>query len=171
MAGGRGLTKGRALAAAEVPAPAVLNIRQVKSVLAGITKAMRPAAASGLTAVAYSTSAVQLVWSDNSATELGFRVEYSADGIHWMLAGYVGADQTGCRVTGLQKGRRYSFRLSAYNLAGTSVASGAAKVMMPTRTPVGDATKPSQEADQDRTLNVLHVKAAMPGLPGDVRVA
>ena len=122
-------------------------------------------------ATPYSTSAVQLTWSYNSDTELGFRVEYSLNGRVWLLAGYVGADQTGCRVTGLLKGKAYTFRVSAYNLAGVTKQSATAKATMPKVNPTGPAAKPYSEADQDTVLNVLKVKTAAPGLPADLKVA
>jgi titin len=159
----------RGLLAGETPAPIVLDIRKVKTTFSGLTKSLTPDAATDLVATPYSTSAVQLTWTDNSETELGFRVEYSLNGRVWLLAGYVGADQTGCRVTGLQKGKAYTFRVSAYNLAGVTTKSATAKAGMPKVNPTGVA--PSTEEDQDTVLNVLKVKAVAPGMPAGLKVA
>jgi predicted phage tail protein len=162
LGGARGVASGAL-------APTVLDIRRVKNTLTGLTRSLAPAAATGLVARAYSNSAVQLVWEDNSDSELGFKVEYSLDGKHWLLGGYVGADQTGCRVTGLRAGRSYWFRVTAYNLAGVSAVSGVARLAMPMTTVASG--RPSNHPDQVGMLDVMHVKTAMPGVLGNLQVA
>jgi hypothetical protein len=116
---------------------------------------------------------VQLTWTDNSDAELGYRIEYSLNGRAWKLAGYVGADQTGCRVTGLAKGKTYTFRVSAYNLAGVTNRSATAKAATPKVPPAGDQAKPSFEKDQDTDLNVHRAKKNMaaPGLGMSLKAA
>jgi hypothetical protein len=136
-----------------------------------LSKDLTPDAPLDLTAVVYSLTGVQLTWTDASDSELGFKVEYSLNGRRWVNAGYVAADQTGCRVIGLQKGKQYQFRVSAYNLAGFSGRSATVKVAVPKAKPNGGFVLPSMEGDQDSVLNVVKVKDVMPGLPGNVRVA
>jgi titin len=146
-----------------------LNVDNVKTTMVGLTKSLVPDAATGLTARAYSTSAVQLTWNDNADNELGYRIEYSLNGKTWVLAGYAGADQTGCRLTNLAKGKAYTFRVTAYNLAGDAKKAATAKVILPAR--VAATAKPSTEDDQDTTLNVLKVKNVAPGLMASSKAA
>ncbi len=141
-----------------------LDVQNVKPAIPGLAKTLRPDPATGLTARAYSTSAVQLTWTDNADNELGYRVEYSPDGRHWSLAGYIAPDQTGCRVTGLTRAKAYWFRVTAYNFAGEAPKAAVAKGTVPLRPPTG--AKPSTDADQDTTLSVLRVKTVAPGLLG-----
>jgi hypothetical protein len=78
-------------------------------------------APTNLVASVASTSAITLRWSDNSAHELGYKVERSLDGLAWTPAVTTGPNMTSCSVTGLSFGTLYYLRVSSYNAAGTSV--------------------------------------------------
>ena len=82
-----------------------------------------PAAPSGLTAVAASTSQINLTWQDNSADEDGFRIERSADGVSFAQIAAVAEGATAYPVTGLNASTTYRFRVVAYNAVGDSIYS------------------------------------------------
>jgi peptidyl-Asp metalloendopeptidase len=85
-----------------------------------------PAAPSGLTAMAVSSSQINLGWADGSTTETGFKVERSADGVNFGLIATLGANVTGYSNTGLPASTLYTYRVRAYNGTGESANSNIA---------------------------------------------
>jgi hypothetical protein len=85
-----------------------------------------PAAPSGMTATAASSSAIDLSWTDGSNDELGFSVERSPDGTtNWVeIAALPGGAQSH-GDTGLEAATQYFYRVSAYNGNGSSGYSSA----------------------------------------------
>jgi len=83
---------------------------------------LKPArgAPSNLMAMAISSSAIDLLWKDNSDNEVGFRVERSDRQIFNLPA-----NQTTFSDTGLAKNRTYSYRVCAFNEAGSSCSNTA----------------------------------------------
>jgi len=80
-----------------------------------------PAAPSGLTANAQSTTQIQLTWTDNSSNEDGFKVERSATGSSgWAQIATVGAGVATYTDGGLTASTKYYYRVRAYNSAGNS---------------------------------------------------
>ncbi|HEY9172017.1 MAG TPA: fibronectin type III domain-containing protein [Verrucomicrobiae bacterium] len=88
----------------------------------GLTRisAIKPAAPSGPVATTVSSSAVKLVWADNSTTEQGFRIERSLDGVNFAEIRTVGSNITTLTDSGLTAGTPYFYRVRAYNASGTS---------------------------------------------------
>src|SRR5262249_24572170 len=90
------------------------------------TQAVPPAAPSNLTTAAASSSQINLSWSDNSANEDGFRLErcnYPASSC--LDANFTQIAQTAPNVTsvndtGLLAGTTYTYRVRAFNSAGSS---------------------------------------------------
>ena len=80
-----------------------------------------PAAPSTLTTSAISQTQVTLKWKDNSTNETGFKLEYLSGGT-WTQVTTFAANTISCTVTGLTSKTAYSFRISAYNSAGTSAS-------------------------------------------------
>src|SRR5439155_13837411 len=75
-----------------------------------------PAAPSNLTAVALSTSQIDLAWADNSTNETGFIIERSLDGVSgWTQIATPAANATTYSDTGLLAGTNYSYRVRALN--------------------------------------------------------
>ncbi len=85
-----------------------------------------PTAPSGLSATANSASQITLAWTDNSATETGFKVERSPNGsTGWTLLTTTAANATGYADTGLSAGTAYYYRVSATNGLDSTVTSTA----------------------------------------------
>ena len=94
-----------------------------------------PQAPSGLTAQAVSGSEIQLNWTDNSNSEIGFKLHRSltADFASSTLVATLPADTTSYRNPGLTAGTTYYYQVSAYNNSGTSsAASTSASTPAPT---------------------------------------
>jgi titin len=85
-----------------------------------------PAAPSGLVASPFSTSAIALVWNDNSPNETGFKIERSTDGVNFTQIDSVGANVATYNDSGLTSGQTYFYRVRAYNTAGNSAYTNVA---------------------------------------------
>jgi endoglucanase len=83
-----------------------------------------PAAPSGLSATAVSSSQINLSWTDNANNETGFKIErkVGAGGTYAQIA-TVGANVTSYNNTGLSAGTTYYYRVRANNAAGDSAYS------------------------------------------------
>ena len=73
----------------------------------------------------YATQA-DLSWSDDSASESGFKIERSADGATFVEVASVGADVTTYTDAGLAQGTAVTYRVRPYNACGAGPASNAA---------------------------------------------
>ena len=81
---------------------------------------------SGVTAVAASSTEIDLTWADVTA-ETGYRVERSLDGsTDWTTVATTGQDLTTQSDTGLSPGTTYYYRVFATNAGGDSPASDVA---------------------------------------------
>jgi FtsP/CotA-like multicopper oxidase with cupredoxin domain len=85
-----------------------------------------PAAPSGLSAAAVSSSVIDLSWLDNSNDETGFNIERSLDGTNFSPLTSVGANVVGYSDTGLSPDTTYWYRVNAENSSGTSAWSNSA---------------------------------------------
>jgi FtsP/CotA-like multicopper oxidase with cupredoxin domain len=85
-----------------------------------------PAAPTGLTATAVSSSAIDLSWVDNATDEDGFDIERSLDGSSFAPVASVGVDETTHSDTGLSPDTTYWYRVRAFNGSGTSAYSNTA---------------------------------------------
>jgi hypothetical protein len=80
-----------------------------------------PSAPSDLTFSNFENNSVQLSWTDNSRTEVGFNVQYSIDGgVTWVSSGNTNKDVTTKTALQLRSGVTYQFRVRAYNYFGAS---------------------------------------------------
>lgn len=105
-----------------------------------------PAAPSGLTAQATSTTDVDLEWDDNASDEASFRIERRPGaGGDFVLAGTVGADVTTFTDSGLSPGTSYVYRVQACNDVGCSGFSNQASVT--TQSPTVPAKPSNLQAD------------------------
>ena len=85
-----------------------------------------PAAPSNLTAIAVSTSRIDLGWADNANNEDGFRIERSTDGTNFTEIAALPANSTAYSAASLASGTLYFFRVRAYNAVGNSNYSNSA---------------------------------------------
>jgi len=88
-------------------------------------KPTKPAAPTNLTAIAISSSQINLSWTDNATNETGFRIERKTTGGFSQIA-TVGANVTTYSNTGLNSSTTYTYWVCAYNSAGTSAYSNVA---------------------------------------------
>jgi titin len=93
-----------------------------------------PAAPSDLLAVAFSSSQINLTWTDSDNLEQGFKIERcsGADCTDFTQIGTVSANATSYASTGLAPETSYSYRVRAYNAAGDSDYSNTASAVTPT---------------------------------------
>lgn len=92
-----------------------------------------PAAPTGLTATAASTSQINLTWVDNATDETGFRIE-RCSGLNctsYAEITTVAANVTSYPNTGLASGTYYSYRVRAYSAAGNSGYTNTATAVPP----------------------------------------
>ena len=75
-----------------------------------------PAAPTGLTATAVSSSQINLAWSDNSRNEDGFQIERSNDNRSWKLIVTVGPNVRNFSNTDLTGNKTYSYRVHLHGL-------------------------------------------------------
>jgi len=93
----------------------------------GSTPIPPPSAPSGLTAIAVSSSQINLSWTDNSAVETGFRIERKTGaGGTWSQIATTNANVTTYNNTGLTVSTTYYYRVRATNSAGDSAYSNEA---------------------------------------------
>ncbi len=96
-----------------------------------------PAAPSGLTATAVSSSKINLVWADSANNEDGFKIERKtgAAGAYVQIA-TVGADVTNfSNISGLSPNTEYFYRVRAYDATGHSAFSNEASAVTLQSTP------------------------------------
>jgi len=90
-------------------------------------KAVVIPAPTSLIANAVSSSQINLIWSDNSGNEEGFKIERSPDGSSgWAQIATVGVNTTSYQNTGLSPSTTYYYRIYAYNAEGNSSYSNTA---------------------------------------------
>jgi hypothetical protein len=74
-----------------------------------------------LSATAVSSSQINLTWTDNSSSELGYKIEQSpVDDLHYTQIATVGPNVTAYSASGLSEGTKYYYRVRAYNAIATS---------------------------------------------------
>ncbi|GIW53238.1 MAG: hypothetical protein KatS3mg081_2593 [Gemmatimonadales bacterium] len=128
-----------------------VNPKQVV-VFKNVAAVSLPAAPSDLSATAVSRSRIDLVWTDNSSNESGFKVERCA-GVACADFGQIavtGADVTSFSDASLAAATSYSYRIRAYNAAGNSEYSNIASattVSMRARITAGDRHTCALEPD------------------------
>ena len=89
------------------------------------TPAPPPAAPSNLTALATASTQINLTWKDNAATETGYRVERSSDGVNFTTVALPGANTVSFTDSTVTAPALLSYRVRAFNSGGDSAAASA----------------------------------------------
>jgi uncharacterized membrane protein YgcG len=76
-----------------------------------------------LSAIAISGTQIDLLWTDNSDNETGFKIERKITGGVYSEIDTVAAGVTSYNNTGCDTGTKYTYRIRAYNAAGNSTYS------------------------------------------------
>ena len=98
-----------------------------------------PNAPTLLSATAVTSDRIHLAWTDTSSNEDGFNIEQSVDGGQFVQVRTVTAGVTVVDVLNLSPSRTYSYRVSAFNAAGSSAPSQIATAVTP-QAPLGAPT-------------------------------
>jgi len=108
-------------------------IPPIETVVIGgsVTIEVPPAAPSGLTATAVSSSQIDLRWQDNSDNEDGFKIERRTGAESYTVIDTVGAEVENYSDTGLDPNTTYYYRVRAFNIAGYSGYSNEASATTP----------------------------------------
>ncbi|MBN1671664.1 MAG: fibronectin type III domain-containing protein, partial [Kiritimatiellae bacterium] len=105
-----------------------------------------PAAPANLTASAVSDTGIDLGWTDRSDNEDGFKIDRRQSGFsEWVRATQTPANRMAYSDSGLLTGKRYYYKVKAYNAAGNSAYTALADA---TTTAPGGAA-PTMAADED----------------------
>jgi hypothetical protein len=91
----------------------------------------RPAAPSGLVAVAQSPTEIDLSWQDNATGETGYEVQRRIEGQAWAAIINLGANATGYQDQGLAADTAYQYRVRAYTASESSDFSNVAEAITP----------------------------------------
>lgn len=100
-----------------------INIPIVSGFRSALSSNAVPVAPSSLTLTSLSPSQIQLVWTDNSVDELGFKIERSLDGVNFVQSATTGANVVSYTDNNLSPNTIYYYRIKAYNGSGDSAAS------------------------------------------------
>jgi hypothetical protein len=79
-----------------------------------------PLAPSNLSATSVSSSRIDLIWTDNSNNETGFKIERRTETGSYIEVATVSANVTTYIDTGLSESTTYYYRIKAFNGAGSS---------------------------------------------------
>ena len=85
-----------------------------------------PAAPTGLSAHAVTSTRIDLAWTDAAGDEAGFQIQRSSDGVSFVQVATLGPNSRTYASTGLKQNRTYHYRVRAYNAAGASAWSNIA---------------------------------------------
>ena len=95
-------------------------------IVKGTVAPVPPAAPTNLTATTFSSSQINLSWTDNANNENGFKVEQSTDGTTFAQIAMLGSNTVSFSVTGLSASTTYHYRVVSFNDAGNSSFSNTA---------------------------------------------
>ena len=95
-------------------------------IVKGSVAPVPPAAPSNLVATTFSSSQINLTWTDNANNENGFRVSQSTDGTNFTQIATLASNAVSFSATGLTPSTTYTYRVVSFNDAGNSQFSNTA---------------------------------------------
>ncbi len=95
-----------------------------------------PAAPTGVSVTAAGSTSAVVSWTDASANEQGFRVQYRTGSDPWSNGATAGSNTASATVSGLAPSTAYDFRVEAYN-STAAVPSSVVSLVMPPAAPTG----------------------------------
>jgi hypothetical protein len=98
-----------------------------------VEASLPPVAPSALKAAAASKTQINLTWADNSSDETGYKVERSTDGLTFTQLTTLAGNSTAYASTSLTGGKKYYYRVRAYNANGNSAYTAVATATTPTK--------------------------------------
>ncbi|HTL30974.1 MAG TPA: fibronectin type III domain-containing protein [Tepidisphaeraceae bacterium] len=108
------------------------------------TLTIPPAAPTSLALSSPSSTSIKLTWNDNSTRETGYKIYRSTDGSSFSQVATVGASVTSYTNSGLTSGKKYYFKVCAYNSYGNSSYTNTASLTTgSTSTSSGSTSSPS----------------------------
>ncbi len=110
---------------------------------------------------------VGLTWQDNSTNETGFKIERATGSGSYSLLATIAANTTNYSDTSVAAGGTYSYRVYAYNSAGSSGMSNVATLT----TPAAGNTAPTITNLADRTIAVNSSTGAISFTVGDAQTS
>jgi fibronectin type 3 domain-containing protein len=119
----------------------IFNANQNLAV-AGTVTSNKPADPTGLVASTVSGTQVNIAWADNATNESGYKIERSTDGMTFYPLAGTGVNGTRYSNTGLTAGKKYYYRVFAYNAGGNSAYSNVASAVTGT-TPTNPLAAPT----------------------------
>jgi predicted phage tail protein len=132
-------------------------------IVKGVAGPATPAAPSNLVATTFSTTQINVSWTDNSADETGFRIERctGAGCTDFTQVTEVAANVTTFANSGLTKNTTYTYRVRAFNAGGNSAYSNVASAKTLNKLPRGRIQlSPSVQIESPDLM--LERKAARP---------
>jgi hypothetical protein len=108
-------------------------------IVKGAVAPVPPAAPTSLSATTFSSSQINLSWTDNSNNENGFKVEQSTDGTTFTQIAMLGSNSVSFSATGLSASTTYHYRVVSFNDAGNSAFSNTASATTSSAPPVSIA--------------------------------
>jgi peptidyl-Asp metalloendopeptidase len=121
-------------------------------------------AALAATAAAAPATEVGLSWADVSSDEVGFAVERSTDGTNWAEIARLPAGTTRYGDATVLAGNTYSYRVTAFNGAGSSAPSNVATVTVPGEDTTPDAFSFAARPDVARSTLVTSGAVTIRGI-------
>lgn len=111
-------------------APSNANLGAVTTTTVTITDVRTGLAPSALSAQVGPGPQVELSWQDNTGNETGFQIERKTSASDFLPIGTVGAGVTSFADTNVQQGEIYTYRVRAFNDAGSTDPSNEAQVSL-----------------------------------------